>query len=238
MMDWLIVYLGQMQGGVLRTLATELRTGGLGAAALAFTLGALHALTPGHGKAALTAFFLGHEARIRKGIRVALSAALLHVISGFVAFLVLRYVIGQVASISGRGSPSFTALGYTFIILAGAIMLFQSFRPAQDHDHNHGTGALIAGMGLLPCPLTISVLGFAWVQSSGVMVAVTLVSLALGIAATIGSVALLAIAGRATLGRAFTVWLPKFEQGARIIQGLAGAVIVIVGLIMLAGIRL
>lgn len=234
-MDWLIAYLGQIQGGILRTLAVELRTGGIGAAALAFMLGALHALTPGHGKAALAAFFLGHEARVGKGLRVALSAALLHVISGFLAFLVLRYVIGQVASISGRGSPSFTALGYAFIILAGAIMLYQIFRPA--HDHSHGTGALIAGMGLLPCPLTISVLGFAWVQSSGLMVGLMLVSLSLGISLTISFVAVAAILGRATMGKALTAYLPQLDRGARFAQAVAGSALVLIGAYTLVGLR-
>src|SRR5947199_9741610 len=55
MPDWLIVYLGSLQAGIIRSLAAELRAGGVGAVALAFTLGAVHALTPGHGKAALAA---------------------------------------------------------------------------------------------------------------------------------------------------------------------------------------
>ena len=112
MMDWLMTYLASAQGGILRTLAAELRAGGIGAAAFAFTLGALHALTPGHGKAALAAYFIGKEARLGKGVQVALTAALLHVLSGFTVFLVLRFIVGQVPSISGRGSPAFTVFGY------------------------------------------------------------------------------------------------------------------------------
>lgn len=46
--DGLLPYLGQIQTGVMRTLAAELRAGGFGAALFAFVLGALHALTPGH----------------------------------------------------------------------------------------------------------------------------------------------------------------------------------------------
>lgn len=44
---------------------------------------------------------------------------------------------------------------------------------------------LTGGIGLLPCPLTISVLAFAWIQGTAVMVAVVLATLALGIATTI-----------------------------------------------------
>jgi ABC-type nickel/cobalt efflux system permease component RcnA len=76
MVDWLMLYLGSIQGGVLRNLAAKLRAGNTGTAAFAFILGALHALTPGHGKAVLAAYFLGQEARVGKGLAVTLSAAL------------------------------------------------------------------------------------------------------------------------------------------------------------------
>ncbi len=131
MSDWLIAWLGQIQGGIVPTLANELRTGGIGAIGLAFALGALHALTPGHGKAALAAYFLGREARVSKGLRVALTAALLHVLSGFALFLVLRFIVGQMPSMFGRNSPTFTAIGYGLIIVAGAIMVFQACAPVR-----------------------------------------------------------------------------------------------------------
>lgn len=235
-MDWLLVMIGQLQSSIMRSLAAEMRAGGVNAAAFAFALGALHALTPGHGKAALTAYFLGREARIGKGLRVALSAALLHVLSGFAAFLVLRFIVGQAPSMFGRGSPTFTALGYALIVLAGGIMLYQSLRPA--HQHHDGSHALIAGMGLLPCPLTISVLGFAWLQSSGVMVGLMLVSLSLGISLTIGLVAVAAILGRATIGKALAAHLPKLDRGARMVQGAAGGAIVLIGVYTLLRLRI
>jgi nickel/cobalt transporter (NicO) family protein len=231
MPDWLIAWLSGMQGDIVRSLAAELRAGGLGAAGLAFTLGALHALTPGHGKAALGAYLIGREARIGKGLRIALLAALLHVISGFVIFLVLRLVLEQTPSMFGRNSPTFTAVGYGLIILAGVIMLVQSLRPAHDHvDDSH---SLTAGIGLLPCPLTISVLGFAWFQSTPVMVGVVLGSLAMGVALTIGSGALLAILLRRTMGAAFSAWFPALERSARFLQAATGLLIIAIGAAML-----
>jgi hypothetical protein len=97
---------------------------------------------------------------------------------------VLRFFVGQAHSITGRGSPTFTVLGYGLIIVAGAVKLFQSAWPASaGHDGAH---ALTGGIGLLPCPLTISVLGFAWVQGTAVMVTLVLAALELGIATTTG----------------------------------------------------
>jgi nickel/cobalt exporter len=194
---------------------------------LAFGLGALHALTPGHGKAALAAYFLGRQAHVGQGVRVALIAALLHVLSGFGIFLVLRFIVEQAPSMMGRGSPAFTAFGYGLIMVAGVIMIVQSLRSGPTHAD--GTHSLTAGIGLLPCPLTISVLGFAWTQGSTVMVGLVLVSLALGISLTIGAVALGAILARRSLGMALGMYLPNIERWSRVTQGVAGVLIVAIG---------
>jgi nickel/cobalt exporter len=155
-------------------------------------------------------------------VAVALWAALLHVLLGFVVFLVLRFVVGRVPFTMGRPSSGFALVGYALIGLAGLMMLVQSLRPAS---HAHSTHALTAGVGLLPCPLTISVLGFAWVQSSAPMVALVLLSLTAGIATTIGTVALLAIVLRSSLGAALLARMPALESNARVLQGVAGAAI-------------
>jgi nickel/cobalt exporter len=196
--EWILAYLSGVQRATVSSLAAELRAGGVVAAGLAFALGALHALTPGHGKAALTAYFLGQEARLATGIRVAFAAAFLHVLMGFAAFAVLRFLVGQAPTMTGRGPPFFAVTGYGLIFLAGALMLFQSLRRATE-THPH---LLTGGIGLLPCPLTITVLGFAWAQGAGAMIAVVLLALAAGIAFTIGLVALAAIMARRFIGHA------------------------------------
>lgn len=231
MPDWLNVWLGQQQGEIVRTLAQELRAGGLGTALLAFALGALHALTPGHGKAALMAYFLGREAKVWSGVRVALLAALLHVLSGFVVFLVLRFAVGQMPSMFGRGPTTFAVIGYGLIVLAGLIMIAQGMR--SEHNHAHSSHALTVGIGLLPCPLTISVLGFAWSQSSAVMVAMVLISLALGISLTIGAAGLIAILARRGMGVALALHLPALERWSRAVQLAAGFLMVTIGLVTL-----
>ena len=100
------------------------------------------------------------------------------------------------------------------------MMVVQSLQAG--HSHGDGASALTAGIGLLPCPLTISVLGFAWTQSSFWMVLVVLISLALDISLTISLLALIAILGRRTLGLAFAGYLPRLERWSRIIQGGSG----------------
>jgi nickel/cobalt exporter len=223
--DWLLGVLSGLQRNVVGVLAAELRAGGFFAAGLAFALGALHALTPGHGKAALAAYFLGKEARLATGLRVALAASLLHVVTGALAFLVLRYVAHQTPLMTGRNTPFFVVTGYGLILLAGIVMLVQSLRPARAEPQSH---FLTMGIGLLPCPLTITVLGFAWAQSAVSMVVIVLIALTAGIAFTLGTVALLAIIFRRSLGQVFAARIAGFELWARRLQGAAGAAIVVI----------
>jgi nickel/cobalt exporter len=218
-------FLSGLQRTVITGLATELRAGGFLTAVLAFSLGALHALTPGHGKAALAAYFLGQEAKIGTGLRVTLAAAFLHVAMGILAFVVLRFILSQMPLMTGRNSPFFVVTGYSLILIAGAVMLIQSLRPTLTTARPH---VLTIGVGLLPCPLTITVLGFAWAQGTSAMVGIVLIALAAGIAFTIGTVALLAIITRRFLGHALARRLSGFERWARALQGTAGAMIVVI----------
>ncbi len=218
-----MAFLGGLQRTVVSGLAAELRAGGLFTAVLAFALGALHALTPGHGKAALAAYFLGQEAKIATGIRVTLAASFLHVLMGAFAFLVLRFVVTQSPLMTGRNSPFFAVTGYSFILIAGAVLLVQSLRPVPSISRPH---ALTLGVGLLPCPLTITVLGFAWAQSDGAMVVVVLVALAAGITFTIGTVALGSIMLRRFAGQALAQRIFRLGPAARYLQGTAGATII------------
>ncbi len=171
----------------------------------------------------MAAYFLGQDAKIATGLRVTLAAAFLHVLMGFAAFLVLRFAVSQTPFMAARGSPMFALFGYGLVLLAGVIMIVQSLIRTTASLHPH---ALAVGIGLLPCPLTIMVLGFAWVQASTAMVAVVLVSLAAGIALTIGSVALIAIVARRFVGTPILQRVSNLEQSARLMQAAAGVLIV------------
>ena len=211
----------------MRTLAAELRAGGVGTAGLAFALGALHALTPGHGKAALAADFLGLVRLGWEGPATCTDGRVSACPVGVV--LVLRFVVGQVPSLSGRGSPTFAVVGFGLIIVAGLIMLVQALRPVSSrHDGAH---AITAGIGLLPCPSTISVLGFARISERRCHGRAGPDLSGAGISATIGLLRLLiAIVGRRSLGAAFA-HVPNFERYTRIIQASAGALDPRIGLI-------
>jgi hypothetical protein len=82
--------------------------------------------------------------------------------------------------------------------------------------------ALTTGIGLLPCPLTISVLGFVWAQSPAVMVGLVLLSLALGISLTSHS-------RPQHRGHSPHARLPQLERRVRILQAAAAVCIIALG---------
>lgn len=93
----------------MQNLVGELSAGG--GTLTSVTLGAAHALTPGQGKSALAAYFLGTEARFIKGLRTEVAAAILHVLSGLVALVGLRLVPELLPSVCERPCFVFLRLG-------------------------------------------------------------------------------------------------------------------------------
>lgn len=168
--------------------------------AVAVALGLIHALTPGHGKAVIFSHFLGQRANVLAGMRVAALAALTH---GTIAVL-LVLVAGRVITPLGRP----TRAGAWLEVIAGLIVAevgalyvvlsVRGFRHAG--DHGHGTEAsrplLAVAMGLLPCPLTIIVVGTAVARdATGAGIALA-AGISIGAAITIGCFGLLGMALR------------------------------------------
>ncbi|KZD06201.1 hypothetical protein [Oceanibaculum pacificum] len=232
---WALVSAWQRE--ILAALSSVLRTGDMPSLlALGAGLGALHALTPGHGKLALAAFLADSRGTALKGLRIAALAALMHVATGAVLYAVFTALLRPAASLSGRGEPMVTTLGYGLVALAGALMVLQAFRP---HDASRPTAFTItAGIGVLPSPLTITVLGFALAQASMAHAAILLMALALGVAATLAAVALMAVfASRIVVGIA-RQHAERLEHYGRYLQaGFGCAVIVLAALGGFGGVR-
>ena len=175
--------------------------------AIAIGIGLVHALTPGHGKAVIFSYFLGHNAGLLASLRVALVAALTH---GSVAVL-LVLTAGRVLSPLGRptGAGAWLEVGAGTIVAAmGALYVVQALRPLwrpQEPGSESEVSrpevsrpevsrpVLAIAMGLLPCPLTIIVVGAAVNQgATGAGIALA-AGISIGSALTIGCFGLLGI---------------------------------------------
>jgi ABC-type nickel/cobalt efflux system permease component RcnA len=144
----------------------------LGVAAL---LGALHALTPGHGKTLVAAYLAGSDAKVRHAFAVGSVLTITHTGIVFVLGLV---ALAAGSSISGHRVELWLHIFSAALVLGlGLFMLVRRVgvlrRPGHGHDHHHlppvatgedhapaaqkalsgkGLVAVAAAGGMVPCP--------------------------------------------------------------------------------------
>jgi nickel/cobalt transporter (NicO) family protein len=144
----------------------------------AFAFGAVHALSPGHGKTLVAAYLVGSRGTPRHAIFLGLMVTFTHTISVFALGLVTLYLSRFV--LPETLTPILGAISGITIVWVGAMLLYRrtvgrSMAPAATglaHDHGDGrvhthvpeeisVGGLIAlgaSGGLVPCPSALVLL--------------------------------------------------------------------------------
>ncbi len=209
--------------------ASDLRMAQL-AFVLAFALGMVHALMPGHGKTILFSYFLGNGARLATGVAIVLKIAAMHVGTAVALLLVIGTAVVRFGRMQGCGRVLELA-SYAAVTLIGAWLFYRAVsRPADNevdgHRHRHG-GILAYAVGLLPCPLTIILMNYALVNETVLGGLLLVAVMAAGIAATMSLTGMTAILVRSalTIGLAqATSWL---QRATRVLE-LAGAATIFV----------
>ena len=159
--------------------------------AVAISLGLVHALTPGHGKSVIFSYFLGQRASVLDGMRIAAIAALTH---GTIAVL-LVLLMGRVLSPLGRPTGPAAWLEIIAGVIVAAVggryvvRAVRDLRRGRGHHDQYVSASrpfLAVAMGLLPCPLTIIVVGAAVAQGATAGGIVLAGAISVGAAVTIG----------------------------------------------------
>lgn len=117
--------------------------------AVAFGLGALHALSPGHGKTIVAAYLVGSRSTARHAAFLGLMVTFTHTVSvfflGFVTLFLSRYVLPE------KIYPVLGAISGLSIVWIGGMLFYRRLRAARGHaahDHRHdGAGALVHDHG-------------------------------------------------------------------------------------------
>ncbi|MBC7950885.1 MAG: hypothetical protein H7Z12_03565 [Rhodospirillaceae bacterium] len=199
---------------------------------LAYALGLVHAATPGHGKSVVLTYFVGYKARPWAGLAMGLKIALSHVGAALAVFIVLRLILDR--TMRGMNDSWLPTISYGGITMVGLFLTWQALR--ANHTHTHGPTARDRGVlplliGLVPCPITLSVLFVA--VSQGQVAASLLLALvmALGMATTLTGVALLAILLRASVAS----FLERHAGLMRAMEVAGAAAITLIGLALFWG---
>jgi nickel/cobalt transporter (NicO) family protein len=138
----------------------------------AIALGALHALSPGHGKAVMAAYLVGARGTPRHAIGLGLTITATHTAGVFLLGLVTLYAAALVTP--ERLYPWVTMLSGLLIVAIGSALVVSRARTAvqrRAHDHGHGDHqhaqpalgrrsllALGISSGIIPCPSALVVL--------------------------------------------------------------------------------
>ena len=159
----------------------------------AFGWGALHALSPGHGKAMVAAYLVGARGTPRHAVALGAIVTVTHTIGvfalGFVTLALSQYVLPEDLY------PWLTLVSGLLVVTVGAGVLLSRLRTAraQAHAHHHhdpdiswkGVLGMGASAGLIPCPSALVVLLGAIAQHEIALGLLMIVVFSLGLATTL-----------------------------------------------------
>jgi nickel/cobalt exporter len=190
----------------------------------AFGWGAVHALSPGHGKTMVAAYLVGTRGTPRHALLLGATVTITHTIGvfalGFVALALSQYVLPEDLY------PWLNLVSGALVVVVGVSVLRGRLRRKQHHHelghgHAHGHGgsghghshapperlslrgllALGASAGLIPCPSALVVLLGAVAQGQIALGMILIVAFSLGLAATLVGLGLAVVLAARSLTR-------------------------------------
>ena len=179
------------------------------ALAVAFAYGAVHALGPGHGKLVIVSYFLAREARVMRGVVMAVQIAIVHVIAAIVIVWLADILLMRGLGLGLSDVPGVRAASFLIIVGIGLFMLYRAVRAsmtaraggASGHGHRHGHGhghghgrihghghggraeggILALAAGMVPCPGAVLIMLYAVANGMIVPGSLLVASMSLGI---------------------------------------------------------
>jgi nickel/cobalt transporter (NicO) family protein len=231
----------------------------MGLLGLAFSYGVFHAAGPGHGKAVVAAYIVANERALKRGVAIAMAAAMLQ---GIVAILIVGFLT-LVMSASARTMNSVVGgiemLSFAAIVGFGLWLFWRKAKavlslwrtgmePGCDHVHLPGpeiaeraglreAGTAVFAAGLRPCSGAILILVLA--ASQGILwaglLAVVAMSLGTGLATSLLAVMAVFFKSVAISMAAGGMQGPMALVVLRALEALAALAVVAFGLLLLAG---
>jgi ABC-type nickel/cobalt efflux system permease component RcnA len=179
----------------------------------AFGWGALHALSPGHGKAMVAAYLVGTRGTARHAVALGATVTVTHTIGvfalGVVTLALSQYLLPEDLY------PWLTLFSGLLVVAVGVGVLRSRARKAHAHahahahTHSHGPDDLswrgLLGMGtaagLIPCPSALVVLLAAVSQHEVALGLLLITVFSLGLAGTLTALGLVVVSARRLIPR-------------------------------------
>lgn len=189
--------------------------------------GAVHALTPGHGKSILASYLLGSRLSALRALVVATMQALTHVGSAvLIALLALPLVTKTMV---GAGQvPALEFFSRSFLVVIGLWLILRGWR-RRAHLHDEGLAVGFVA-GLVPCPLTLIVMFYALSRSVPEAGLTFAVAMMLGVLSTLSGVALITVLARNWAVGLIAQYGASVDKLARVLDVVAGGLVIILAM--------
>jgi len=180
----------------------------------AFGWGAVHALSPGHGKAMVAAYLVGTRGKPRHAVALGATVTVTHT-AGVFALGAITLALSEFI-LPEQLYPWLNLVSGLLVVAVGVTVLRQLFKRTHrhhhhGHDHGHGHShlpeepgmrgvlAMGAAAGLIPCPSALVVLLGAIAQHQVALGLLLIVAFSAGLAATLTVLGIAVVhAGRIT----------------------------------------
>jgi len=179
----------------------------------AFAWGAMHALSPGHGKTMVAAYLVGTRGTARHAVALGATVTITHTIGvfalGVVTLLLSQFILPE------QLYPWLNLASGLMVVGIGAAVLrkraHSALRTAHTHHHDHhhhehdlstkGIVAMGASAGLIPCPSALVVLLGAISQHQVALGLLLITMFSLGLAGTLTGLGLAVVSARKLTAR-------------------------------------
>ncbi|MDM7946272.1 MAG: nickel/cobalt transporter [Oceanibaculum nanhaiense] len=218
---------------------------------VSFLYGIFHAAGPGHGKAVISAYLVGHDSRLKRGIALAFASSLVQGLSAILLVVVLAMLLGASRFAIGEQVRVLEIVSFSLVILIGLWLAVRAWKGEScDHDHGIGHGhqhdhthhhdhdhetaarrglrrfwAMAAAVGIRPCSGAVLVLLFTLANGLFMLGIAATFAMALGTAMTVAALATASVYGRKAAlafgGGAESVWRDRLHRGLGVAGSLA-----------------
>jgi len=163
----------------------------------AFGWGAVHALSPGHGKTMVAAYLVGTRGTARHAVALGATVTVTHTIGVFALGVVTLLLSALI--LPEQLYPWLNLVSGLMVVVIGATVLRKRVHQHHDHHHHHhdlttkGVVAMGASAGLIPCPSALVVLLGAVAQHQVALGLLMIVVFSLGLAGTLTALGLIVV---------------------------------------------
>jgi nickel/cobalt transporter (NicO) family protein len=203
--------------------------------AMAFAFGAVHAVTPGHGKSVVVSYFLGQGGVAQRGLAMSAKVILTHVLSAIALLTATTFVIDASLGMRPADFPAVRLISYAGVTIMGSWLLWRAVRRRGGASLDAPAtreGALPYFAGMSPCPLTTIIMVVALANGMVALGLLVSLSMALGMIVTVSLFALVVIFCRRWLLEFLRRHAAQVERSARGLEVLGATSVTGIGLLL------